>query len=162
MARKFLDEGCSTKETASKLAKLTGKSKKLAPNQKHFDPNAKVENSSAISLPRFEFQLSIRRADEHYQTCGASFGWAVASMKASRKAVKNAGKRRIPITVMTAGCDHLIDSAGYDALKAKGPGAVFHHYENSRHEIFNADEITRKQYFTDVLTTLDKYLNNAK
>ena len=28
MARKFLDEGCSTKETAAKLAKLTGKSKK--------------------------------------------------------------------------------------------------------------------------------------
>ncbi|WP_051200039.1 alpha/beta fold hydrolase [Butyrivibrio sp. FCS006] len=143
-------------------AKLTGKSKKLAPNQKHFDPTVTVTNSSAISAPRFEFQLSMRRADEHYQTCGASFGWAVASMKASRKAVKNAGKIKIPLTVMTAGCDHLIDPAGYEAFKEKVPAAVFHHYEKSRHEIFNADEITRKQYFTDVLTTLDKYLNNAK
>ena len=141
---------------------LTGKLKKLAPNQKHFDPGVTVTNSSAVSAPRFEYQLSQRKADVHYQTCGASFGWAVASMKASRKAVKNAGVLSIPITVMTAGRDHLIDPAGYEAFKTNCPGAVFHDYEASRHEIFNSGETTRVQYFTDVLNTLDNYLNDAE
>lgn len=139
---------------------LTGKSKKLAPNQKHFDPGAVVDNSSAISPARFEYQLSMRRKDPHYQTCGASLSWAVASMKASRKAVKNAGKLSIPITVMTAGSDHLIDPSGYEAFGKKVPGAVFKAYDNSRHEIFNADDVTRIQYFTDVINTLDNYLND--
>ena len=73
--------------------------------------------------------------------------------------VKNAGKISIPVTVMTAGQDHLIDPAGYEAFKKVRPDAVFHHYENARHEIFNADETTRKQYFTDVLATLDSYVS---
>lgn len=141
---------------------LTGKLKKLAPNQKHFDPGVTVTNSSAVSAPRFEYQLSRRKADVHYQTCGASFGWAVASMKASRKAVRNAGVLSIPITVMTAGRDHLIDPVGYEAFKTNCPGAVFHDYEASRHEIFNSDETTRVQYFTDVLNTLDNYLNDTE
>lgn len=144
------------------FAAITGKSRKLAPNQKHFNPEVTVTNSSAVSVPRFDYQLAQRIADVHYQTCGASFGWAVASMKASRKAIKKAGLITIPITVMTAGQDHLIDPAGYAAFKEKVPGAVFNTYEKSRHEIFNADETTRKQYFSDVLRTLDGYLNNAK
>lgn len=143
-------------------AALTGKRRKLAPNQKHFNPEVTVTNSSAVSAPRFEYQLRQRIADVHYQTCGASFGWAVASMKASRKAVRYAGHICIPITVMTAGQDHLIDPAGYTAFRAKVPGAVFHNYEKSRHEIFNSDEKTRKQYFTDVLMTLDGYLNDTE
>ena len=137
---------------------ITGKSKKLAPNQKHFDPNAQIEVSSALSVPRFEYQLKKRRADLHYQASSASLGWAVASMKATRKVIVNAENIRIPVAVMTAGADHLIDPAGYEAFKEKVPHAVFHSYENSRHEIFNADEVTRKQYFSDVLETLDGYL----
>ena len=143
-------------------AAITGKSKKLAPNQKHFNPDADIAVSSALSAPRFKYQLSQRKEDVHYQTCGASFGWAVASMKASRKAVKNAGLIKIPVSVMTAGCDHLIDPAGYEAFKEKVPNAVFHEYKDSRHEIFNADEATRIRYFTDVLNTLGNQLKDAE
>ncbi len=138
-------------------AAISGKSKKLAPGQKHFNPDAKLEVSSARSKARFEYQLAMRRADEHYQPTGATFGWAVASMKATRKVIKNAGKIKCPVNVMTAGDDHLIDSEGYELFKQKVPGAIFHHYEKSRHEIFNADEETRKQYFSDVLNILDTY-----
>ncbi|MBR5739924.1 MAG: alpha/beta hydrolase, partial [Firmicutes bacterium] len=137
---------------------ISGKQKQLAPNQKHFDPNAKLEVSSAVSRPRFEYQLGQRRNNENYQTTGATFGWALASLKATSKVIKRAGLIKVPVTVMTAGQDHLIDPAGYEAFRAKVPQAVFHHYEDSRHEIFNADEATRKQYFTDVLNTLDSYV----
>lgn len=136
---------------------LFGKTKKLAPNQKHFSPVPKFEGCSALSRARFDYQFNQRINDPHYQMSAASFGWAVASMKATDKAIKNAGRIKLPITVMTAGQDHLIDSAGYEAFKAKVPHADFHPYENSRHEIFNADDDSRKRYFADVLDTLESY-----
>ena len=80
-------------------------------------------------------------------------------MKATSRVIKYAKNISIPVTVMTAGQDHLIDPAGYEAFKAAVPSASFKHYENSRHEIFNSDEATRKQYFEDVLKTLDSYVS---
>ena len=138
-------------------AAISGKSKKLAPGQKHFNPDAKLEVSSAVSRPRFEYQLNMRRGDKHYQPSGATFGWAVASLRATREVIRYAGNIKIPVCVMTAGDDHLIDPAGYESFKEKLPSAKFYHYERSRHEIFNSDEETRKQYFSDVLSILESF-----
>ncbi|WP_051544908.1 alpha/beta fold hydrolase [Butyrivibrio sp. MC2021] len=141
-------------------AVLFGQMQKLAPNQKHFDPNTDFTKSSALSRPRFDYQLALRKRDQHYQTTGATFGWALASMKVHGDIMRNARKLKLPITVMTAGQDHLIDPAGYEEFKGLVPSAVFHPYPDSRHEIFNALEPTRKAYYKDVLTTLDGYLNH--
>jgi lysophospholipase len=141
------------------FALVTGKRKKLAPNQKHFDPNTDFAKSSALSRARFDYQLSQRIADEHYQTTGASFSWALSSLDATRKVIAGADKLKLPITVMTAGKDHLIDAAGYEQFKTRVPQAVFHAYDNSRHEIFNSDDESRKRYFADVIDTLDSYLD---
>lgn len=137
--------------------KLFFKTKSIAPNAKRFDPNTPIETSSAKSKPRFEYQLALRRKDEHYQASAATFGWALASIKAHGDIMKNAKSITIPITMMTAGDDHLIDSEGYREITALLPNIAVHHYEKSRHEIFNADEATRKQYFSDVLEALDSY-----
>ncbi len=138
-------------------AKLFRKEKSLAPNQKHFNPNTPIETSSAKSVPRFEYQLNCRRRDDHYQTCAATFGWALASIKVHGDIMRGAGKIHVPVTIMTAGEDHLIDPLGYDEIAEKLPQAQFIHYENSRHEIFNADELTRKKYFADVIHILTQY-----
>ncbi len=158
---KGADYSAPVQELLRLYALLTGKMKKLAPNQKHFNPDAKVEGSSAISPARFYYQLGLRKKDPHYQMTGASFGWALSSMKATAKVIRNAGRIRIPVTVMTAGCDHLIDPAGYEAFRSKVPQALFHPYENSRHEIFNSDDESRRQYFADVIATLDRYTDET-
>ena len=139
---------------------LFRKEKSLAPNQKHFNPNPPIETSSAKSKPRFEYQLSVRRKDDHYQTSAATLGWVLASIKVRGDIMRHAGKIRIPITIMTAGDDHLIDPLGYDEFAGHVPQTQFLHYENSRHEIFNADEITRKKYFADVIRILTQYSQN--
>jgi lysophospholipase len=138
---------------------LSGKKKKLSPGQKHFNPDVKLEDGSAKSRPRFEYQLNMRRGDKHYQTSSASLGWAVASLKATRKLIKNAGRIKLPINIMTAGEDHLISPEGYKEFAKRVPQAVFHDYPDSRHEIFNALEKTRKQYFSDVFSILDDYVS---
>lgn len=137
-------------------SKLFFKSKSLAPKQKRYNPNPVFETSSAASRPRFEYQLSYRRKDDHYQTTGATLGWALASLKVHRDIFRHIDRIRIPVDVFTAGQDHLIDPQGYEMFKEKVPGATFHYYEKSRHEIFNADESTRKQYFNDVFEILEK------
>ena len=138
-------------------AKLFRKEKSLAPNQKRFNPNTPIETSSAKSKPRFEYQLSLRKKDDHYQASAATFGWALASIKVHGDILRHAGNIRIPITIMTAGDDHLIDPLGYDEIAEHVPQIQFIHYERSRHEIFNADEITRKKYFADVIHILSQY-----
>ena len=140
-------------------AKIFRKEKSLAPNQKRFNPNTPLEKSSAKSKPRFEYQLNLRRKDDHYQACGATFGWALASLKVHDDIMRHASKIHIPITIMTAGDDHLIDPLGYDEIAERVPQAQFIHYESSRHEIFNADEITRKKYFADVIHILEHNLS---
>jgi esterase/lipase len=54
---------------------------------------------------------------------------------------------KIPINVFTAGDDHLIDPEGYEQFKKLVPQAKFIAFDNSRHEIFNSDETSRKKYF---------------
>ena len=142
---------------AGLYTRLTGKSKNLAPGQPHFNPDKTFDNSSARSKARFDYQLAQRRADKNNQTTGASISWALAAMNATGKAIRDAYMINIPVTVMTAGDDHLIDPAGYELFKKICPQARFHHYENSRHELFNSDDESRKQYFADVIETLDNY-----
>ncbi len=133
------------------------KMRKLAPKQTHFNPNTEFEKSSALSRPRFEYQLKMRLKDEHYQTAGATFGWAFASLKVNKDIMKNTRTLTMPIYIMTAGNDHLIDPEGYQEFHRLVPGQKIYHYENSKHEIFNADEASRKAYFNDVLTILEDY-----
>ncbi|MCR5403209.1 MAG: alpha/beta hydrolase [Butyrivibrio sp.] len=142
---------------AGLYTKLTGKSKNIAPGQPHFNPYKDFENSSARSKARFDYQLAQRREDKNNQTTGASISWALAAMIAIDKAIRNATLIHIPVTVMTAGDDHLIDPAGYELFKKYCKSARFHHYENSRHELFNSDDESRKCYFADVIETLDNY-----
>ena len=78
-------------------------------------------------------------------------------MKATRKLLARAGKINIPVNIMTAGDDHLIDSAGYDDFVKKVPSAKVHRYEHSRHEIFNSDVRSRFDYYKKVFEILDGY-----
>lgn len=132
-------------------ARLSGKTKALAPGQSRFDPTPIFETSSTLSKPRYDYLFGQRLMDVHYQTYGASFGWAIASMRGTRALIRRADRIRIPLALMTAGNDHLVDPAGYRDFVAKVPQTEVFAYEDSRHEIFNALEETRKRYFTDVL-----------
>ena len=135
---------------------LFGKKKALAPGQKRFDRKPVFETSSAMSKPRYDYMFERRLKDEHYQTYGASIGWALASLKTNKVIMKNADKLQIPITVFTAGNDHLIDPEGYRQFEKLVPSAKFINFDESKHEIFNAKENIRKEYFSDVLEILER------
>lgn len=138
------------------LSKLTGKEKKLGPGQQHFSDKPDFAGSCMLSEPRYRYVFEERLKDERYQTNGASFGWAVASMKATRRLMKNAGKIKIPVTIFAAGQDDLVDAAGFADFSEKVPDCRIIRYENAKHEIYGSGEEVRKQYFRDVLRELEE------
>ncbi|MCR4734802.1 MAG: lysophospholipase [Treponema sp.] len=138
---------------------LTHKQKSLCPGQHHFNPKPDFANSSTLSEVRFNYLFNQRLEDSHYQTAGASLGWVMAAVDVSKIILKNADKIKIPIVLMQAGMDSLVEPEGFDAFMSKVPQAKKFFYENSKHEIFNAGSEVRKQYFKDVLEQFDKMLN---
>lgn len=137
--------------------KLLRKEKTIAPGQNRFDGVNVFATSSTLSKPRYDYLFAQRLRDIHYQTYGASFGWALASMEATRRLRRDAGKIKIPVTLFTAGNDHLVDPEGYLEFEKNVPQVKVFSYPTSKHEIFNADEPVRRQYLSDLFATLDQY-----
>ena len=129
------------------------------PGQQHFIKNPDISTGSEQSVVRSEYIQWQRLADEHYQTGGGSYSFGIASILATKKLIAGADKIKIPVTVLTAGDDHLINPEGYYKFSKKVPQAVFHEYIDSRHEIFNSDDRSRRLYFRKVLMVLDNYCN---
>ena len=130
---------------------LFNKRKQPAPGQERFSRIPDFENSCSLSRSRYDYVFNMRLEDEHYQTSTASIGWGIASFKSHKRIMDNASKIKIPITVITAGNDTLIDPAGYRMFGERVKQAVFTAYEGSKHEIFNADDGPRTEYFKQVL-----------
>ena len=139
----------------SLFVKLTRKTKKIGPGQQHFSDKWDFEGSCMLSESRYDYVYKERVKDEHYQTSAASFGWAVASMKATRRLMKHASKIQIPVTIFVAGLDGLVDCSGFFEFSKKVPQCRILRYENAKHEIYGSGEKVRKQYFSDLFGSIE-------
>ena len=134
---------------------LAHKQKELCVGQHHFDPTPKFATGSALSEARFNYLFGQRIDDVHYRTAGATFGWVMAAIAVKKQVLRHADRIRIPITVMQAGRDTLVEAQGIDEFMAKVPQAQKLFYADSKHELFNAGDEVRRQYFSDVLNRLE-------
>ena len=137
----------------SAMTTLLRKKKRPAPGEQHFSPSPAFRGSSAKSKAHYDYVFAQRLADRHKQTNGVTWGWVVASLFACRQLLANAGKITLPVTLMTAGEDHLVDAAGFNAFCAKVPQTRRLHYADARHELFNAAQKERQQFYEDLLRT---------
>jgi len=137
-------------------ARLAGWYKRYLPGQHGFDGVRKFPKGSILSEVRYDYMMKLRTEDEHNQTYGGTYEWAMAAMKAMPKARKNAGKIRVPVLLCTAGLDTMVKNEGQDIFYRNSSTVIRETYENSRHEIFNADEEERKRYFDRVLSFMSK------
>ncbi|MDD6551489.1 MAG: alpha/beta fold hydrolase [Lachnospiraceae bacterium] len=133
---------------------LFHKEKQLSVGQHHFDGVNVFETSSCQSKARYDYLFGQRLADEEYQTYGATFGWSLASLSATKELIKNAGSISTPLLVFEAGNDHLVDPTGYTDFLAKVPQAEHIKYETSKHEIFNSTDDVRADYYKHIFDWL--------
>ena len=135
---------------------LFHKEKKLSVGQHHFDGVNVFETSSCQSEPRYNYLFSQRLENVEYQTYGATFGWSLASLSATKKLIKNADRIRVPLLVFEAGNDHLVDPSGYTEFLAKVPQAQHIKYPTSKHEIFNSTTDVRTDYYKKIFEFLEQ------
>ena len=134
---------------------LCHKQKCLSVGQHHFDGVNVFETSSCQSKVRYDYLFNQRLENVEYQTYGATFGWSLASLSATKKLIKDAWQIKTPLLVFEAGNDHLVDPTGYTDFLDKVPNAEHIKYDTSKHEIFNSTDDVRYDYYSHLFKTLD-------
>ena len=136
--------------------RILRKRRQLAPGEKHFTGEPAFEGGSAQSETRYNYLFAQRIADRANQTSGASLGWVIESLAAMRRILKRARRVRVPVLLLSAGCDKLVNPESYEGFAKRAIRTERKHYPDSAHEIYNAKEETRKEYYRDLLSYLDR------
>ena len=143
-------------------ARFSRKDKKPLPGSKGFDPHAKAEDSSAMSEPRFTYYLNLRRQYPEYRTADATFGWVRASLSAQKRILKHARRVQIPVLLFQAGKDALVMPQAQLAFARKSRRTQVIRFEGAKHELMNASEEIRREYYRAIFHFLDRHRPTGK
>ena len=141
----------------SSFMKLFGQGNKFVPGQKGFDGVNVWETSSSMSKARYDFQFNKRLEEPMYTAFGGTYSWTLASIKATDKVIANASKVEVPVLLCEAGQDRLVDNEGHKIFVEKaGDNITYKIFPDSKHEIFNATQEIREEYWETVFDYLDE------
>ena len=111
------------------------------------------ENSSCASVERFEAYRKVKMSDKRLHSAKPSYAWLRAAMRATPRILraKHLRRVRIPVRVVTAERDHLVESdAGRAFVRGIPCGEIFE-IAHARHELFNERDELSHPYFEDLL-----------
>lgn len=131
---------------------------RYVPGQKGFDNVYVFNTSSCTSEPRYAYVFSERQREPHYTSYGGTYAWTRASIKAIKKAHKDADKIVAPILLFQAGLDGMVKPAGQERFVQETKNTRLVHYEDAKHEIFNAKVDVRKPYYSEIFSFLQEHL----
>lgn len=133
------------------LARIRRKTEDYAPGGHDFTPEADFEHSSQLSPARYRYMFDQRLSNPCDQTNSATYGWAIASMKAIKTFHKHTGQIKVPVLVFQAGKDTMVDIKGQDRFLSEYSGAEIVRFPESKHEIFNSVTEDRQGFYDHVL-----------
>ncbi len=136
---------------------IAGWSEKYLPTQHGFDGINTYPNCSAQSEARHNYLFEYRLHDDHLRTNGGTYKWARESFKGMKEAIANAGKIKVPAILFQAGCDTMVEPGGQEKFLKNNPAIEKKVYPDSRHEIFNAYDADRMDYYNTVIGFYEKY-----
>ena len=127
------------------------------PTQHDFDMINTYPNCSAQSEARHRYLFEYRLHDEHLYTNGGTYKWARESFKAMKEVIRDAGRIKVPVILFQAGQDTMVEPAGQDEFLANNPAIEKRVYPDSKHEIFNAYDADRMDYYNSVISFFERY-----
>ena len=136
---------------------IAGWDEKYLPSQHGFDGINTYPNCSALSEARHRYLFEIKKQVRQYQTNGGTYKWCRESMKGMRYAIKNAAKITAPAILFQAGLDTMVEPGGQEKFLKNNPRIKKYEFPASKHEIFNANDEDRIDYYRKVL---DFYAQN--
>ena len=120
------------------------------PGQKGFDYTYSFAGSSCLSEVRYAYVFRQRKQTPEYRTYGGTYAWARASLRATRRLEKDAGKVRTPVLLLQAGKDTMVRPGGQEKFAAKSKNTKVARFPDSKHEIFNGTARIRERYYSEV------------
>lgn len=131
---------------------LNGRGKEyFSKESQDFTGTGRFETSSCSDPNRWQAWYSMRLAEPHYQTNSGTIYWVYASLKAIDRAIQDAPQISVPLLLCQAGRDNLIPANGQNRFALRCKKLTFRRFPFSKHEIFNADPLTRLAYWQSVL-----------
>lgn len=137
--------------------KLHHMGKTLSVGQSRFTGIPDFEHSSELSPARFYYQYQARLDDPKNRMSAACFAWTCAGLDMEPVVLKNASRIRVPVIMFQAGRDHLVEPSAQDAFAKRAGHLEFVRYEKSKHEMFNADDEVRFDYYGRVFRFFDDH-----
>jgi lysophospholipase len=128
-------------------ATIAHRQKKYVPGAHDFDGTADFDASSQRSKSRFARILRQRQEEPHCQTNGATYGWTMAAIKASKLCEQQMNQIQIPVLLMEAGEDTKVDIAGEEFFLEHTQKTRIERFPESRHEIFHSVQADRERFY---------------
>ena len=138
------------------ICRLLGFGKTYAAGQHGFADRACFEVSCCLSEERHLYAFAKRLANRKCQTSGATYSWVCAAAKASEyvQENKNIQKIKIPVLLFSAGKEHMVNTDEICRFAAKLQDARLVWILGAKHEIFNAREHERLQFYQEIFNFL--------
>lgn len=130
---------------------------KYVPGQHGYVTTYTYETSSCMSQPRYDYMYRLRDEVPEFRTFGGTYAWTRASIKGVKKLIKNAQKVQIPVLLCQAGMDTMVKPGGQDYFAEHSGNTRLVRYPGSKHELFNATDEIRKEYFPEVFGFLEEH-----
>ncbi|WP_052400133.1 alpha/beta fold hydrolase [Bifidobacterium bombi] len=143
---------------ATATAVQLGISKRRAPFQKDFDPNALDKGHAGAAPVRVEWYRRLRRNDRHYQTNAATFGHVCELLKMgdAAQAAEACSRIETPTLLFQAGHDVWTHEAGQfrfvERVRDGGSSIELVRYDTSCHEIFSMPNKILQRYLDEIFT----------
>ena len=120
------------------------------PGQHGFDGTYEFDTSSCLSRARYDYVFRQRKETPEYTTYGATYAWARASIAATKRLLKEAGKAEIPVLLLQAGKDNMVKPEGQEDFARQSKDTRLVKFPESKHEIFNATDEIREAYYQEI------------
>ena len=139
------------------FARLAGWEERYAPGQHGFDGVNRFSDCSSQSKVRYDYYFNYRVNDPSCRTSGGTYGWVESSISAMESVIADAGKIRVPVLLIQAGCDEIVKPGGQERFAAGSLSVELVEYPKARHEIFNSLTDDRIAYYEQVIGFYEPY-----
>lgn len=123
-----------------------------------FRKEADFAGSSCVSRERYQYVFEKRLANINYHTCGGSYAWVYAGIRACERLMKKRelAKIDVPVLLFAAGRDHMVDNGAIGRFAERTKKTRFKLLPDAKHEIYNADDTTRREYYDEIFRFLEE------
>ena len=136
------------------FSKIIGRETHPIPGASSFSANPDFENACCTSEVRYSWVLDLQKKHRAYQTVAATFGWIRAAIEATAEVEEGAANAAMPILLLQAGNDTLVDNSAQDKFAQMAPNVTLVRIPEAKHEIYRSSESTLETYYKTIFDFL--------